>query len=669
MVLVSVIIPTYNRATLLDEAIRSVLTQTFSDYEIIVVDDGSSEDIQSVVSKHNDLRLRYEALPRGGVSKARNHGIQVAQGKYVAFLDSDDLFLPEKLQKQVALFEQRPDAGMIYSAYTTINEQVEPQREQPAPSYANYRQMLVACTIATPTVMVRRDILAKVGGFDESMHLAEDIDLWCRIFRFYPILPMQESLTYVRLHDGGTPRDPEAILTAYMYMLIKTFNADRSIPWLDKRRILARIHYITAADIYSRIDPNSKDPNKYHTYTYYYVKAARYYPFSRMGARILWEHYTRGIRAIGRNLKSFITRAESKRAKEMFSAMQAEIETLKAQLAQAVVPEPHDDVLASDVASDELITQDKVTTSDLERVATWLESQTDSGAYYPIFHAHGFHVLRRHYYLPIPEADDLMYAAQPDRLVGISIDEQAAFTFIDQIVKPTKAEFNAFPITKEETQGETDFYVSNTAFMAVDGNIYYGLVRKLKPRRLIEIGSGFSTLLAATAIRRNIADGDSATELTCIEPYPSDALHQLDSFVHVLPTKVQDVDLDLFTSLEAGDILFIDSSHVLRTGNDVWYEYTQILPRLQSGVLVHVHDISLPKPYPQTYFDRQVFWNEQYLLQVMLAHNPRYEVVWAGNYLFTKYPDEMQAVFQPEYGIMRSVYPSSEPSSFWFRIR
>jgi hypothetical protein len=156
-------------------------------------------------------------------------------------------------------------------------------------------------------------------------------------------------------------------------------------------------------------------------------------------------------------------------------------------------------------------------------------------------------------------------------------------------------------------------------------------------------------------------------ELTIIDPYPSAVLRQgVPNVSRLIEDKIQNVSLGTFTSLASGDILFIDSSHVLREGGDVQFEYCEILPRLAPGVVVHIHDISLPRSYPNVYFDQHLYWNEQYLLQAFLAFNSRFEVIWAGNYTMLKYPDRVCAVF-PEYHVMRETFPSAEPSSFWIR--
>ena len=285
----------------------------------------------------------------------------------------------------------------------------------------------------------------------------------------------------------------------------------------------------------------------------------------------------------------------------------------------------------------------------------------------PLFSRLGYHLLRKSYYLPIPEEGDLIYQTD-SKLVGIEMNENVSFDLIDNVLNRYKNEFLSLPVKKTEDPDE--FYLLNGSFMAVDGNVYYSLIRQLKPKRIIEIGIGMSSLLASAAIRQNAVEEHAETRLTLIDPYPNKALvGGLAEAAELKVKKIQDIELDFFEALEANDILFIDSSHTLRSGGDVWYEYCEILPRLSSGVYIHIHDISLPNPYPKVYFDSELFWNEQYLLQAFLTYNSRFEVVWGGNYLMTKYPEQMRKAFSPEYDLMRKEYPSSEPSSLWMRVR
>lgn len=279
-----------------------------------------------------------------------------------------------------------------------------------------------------------------------------------------------------------------------------------------------------------------------------------------------------------------------------------------------------------------------------------------------------YHILEKHYYLPIPEASDLVYERTSD-LVGIEMNDEAQFLLIEDILNKYKPEFDQFPIYQSESNKSTDFVLINGAFMAIDGNVYYSLVRHLKPKHIVEIGSGNSTLLIQNAIKKNTNEGAEKSKLTCIEPYPPHYLHTLELLPELKVAKVQDIPFSFFESLGANDILFIDSTHALKSGGDVWYEYCEILPRLKSGVYVHIHDISLPKPYPRVYFDKKIYWNEQYLLQAFLTHNSKFEVVWAGNYLLEKYQEKMIKNFRPEYDLMRKTFPSSEPSSLWMKVK
>lgn len=289
----------------------------------------------------------------------------------------------------------------------------------------------------------------------------------------------------------------------------------------------------------------------------------------------------------------------------------------------------------------------------------------DDNLLYNIFYKYGFHFLRKNYYLPIPEESDISYMKQSE-LVGIDMNENLSFNLLTDVIAKYKGEFNEFPINQTDN---LNYYLLNGSFMAIDGNVYYSLIRFLKPKKIVEIGAGYSTLLASKAILKNKEGSEESTQLICIEPYPGDILTNLSGLSKLMVHKVQDIGLDFFESLGPGDILFIDSSHALRSGGDVWWEYCEILPRLASGVYVHIHDISLPKPYPRVYFDNHTYWNEQYLLQAFLTFNSKFEVIWGGNYLMCKYPEKIRAAFLPEYDFMRTSYPSSEPTSFWIKVR
>ena len=287
-----------------------------------------------------------------------------------------------------------------------------------------------------------------------------------------------------------------------------------------------------------------------------------------------------------------------------------------------------------------------------------------------LFYQQGFHLLRTNdYNLPIPAAGDLdeTFWDRESQMIGVDTNEEYALDLLKTVFSRYAPEFRGtFPLRAADRDG---FYLINGTFMAVDAHVYYALIRHFKPQSIVEIGSGRSTQVAAEACDRNLADGGKAPALTAIEPFPPSFLKADNGKARLILDKVQDVDLEVFTSLAAGDILFIDSTHALRSGGDVQFEYCEILPRLKPGVLVHVHDISLPRPYPRVYFERNhVYWNEQYVLQAFLAFNSRFEVIWPGNYMMLRFPALVREVF-PEYDDMRKAFPESEPASFWMRVK
>jgi len=295
-------------------------------------------------------------------------------------------------------------------------------------------------------------------------------------------------------------------------------------------------------------------------------------------------------------------------------------------------------------------------------------ARSDGNPAHDVFSAQGFHLLRKHFYVPVPDEGDLPgeFWDQESSLPGLEIDPDACMQWYRGGPARYLEEFRAtYPIERPQDGG--GFWLLNGGYMAVDAHVYYTLVRHLKPRRIVEIGAGNSTLLSAAACLKNKEETGRETQLTLIEPYPWDIFKDgVAGVSELLMRKVQDVPLEVFESLGEGDILFIDSSHVLRMGNDVQFEYLEVLPRLAPGVYVHVHDISLPRPYPKVYFDNQLYWNEQYLLQAFLALNSAFEISWPSNYLMLKRARQMHETF-PEIARMREHYPSSEPTSFWMR--
>jgi predicted O-methyltransferase YrrM len=294
-------------------------------------------------------------------------------------------------------------------------------------------------------------------------------------------------------------------------------------------------------------------------------------------------------------------------------------------------------------------------------IAPLLRRLAHDPKYFQLWQSHGFHVTPVHYYQPIPETHGLPLSlwSRVSDLPGVDIREEQQKQLLAQIVSKFKDEYTAIP--GGAPTSEFRYYLGNTGFEAVDAEILFGLIRLLKPRRMYEIGSGFSTLLAADALRRNRVDGYSC-RFIAIEPYPSAELEaELPRDVELWRVPVQEVSLDEFESLCERDILFIDSSHVCKIGSDVQFLFLEVLPRIRPGVVVHIHDIFMPVEYPRQWvLDWHRFWNEQYLLQTFLGFNMTFEVLWAGQWMHIKHPDLLAKAF-PSYKADVS------PASFWFQ--
>ncbi|OYU17792.1 MAG: hypothetical protein CFE34_13930 [Rhodobacteraceae bacterium PARR1] len=210
---------------------------------------------------------------------------------------------------------------------------------------------------------------------------------------------------------------------------------------------------------------------------------------------------------------------------------------------------------------------------------------------------------------------------------------------------------------RAETTAETGFYWTNSQFTSIDALGYYGLIASHRPRRIVEIGSGFSTHVASAAIR----DNEIACSLTCIDPEPRTDIEVLPN-VNFLRQYIQNVPpSSVFADLEPGDIVFYDGSHTVKTGSDTVYFYLKLLPYLPRGVIVHAHDVFLPYPRPRsTIAAARISWSEQYLLMAHLHNTARYKVLYPSNYIAQRHPDLTAELLDGRVG------PNG--GSLWFRI-
>jgi len=286
----------------------------------------------------------------------------------------------------------------------------------------------------------------------------------------------------------------------------------------------------------------------------------------------------------------------------------------------------------------------------------------------------GITVTPNHFYWPVPDVADLKAREwRTDSLpVGFELNLDKQVSLVRQLIMRYESELS-FP----DSAPPGEYHYNNGLFETVDAEMAYCLVRHFKPARIIEVGGGFSTRILSAALRANRLAGELDGELTTIEPFPSP---ELKSITNLISKRIQDVDMDLFLSLQSGDILFLDSSHVVSVGSDVVREYLEILPRLAAGVIVHVHDIFFPSDYPRdAVISNFCFWSEQYLLQAFLAFNPHFEVLWSSSAMQRYYPEVLMQNFprwnhsyQKMDRRVRKYLPTLDhdrvwPSSFWMQ--
>ncbi len=268
----------------------------------------------------------------------------------------------------------------------------------------------------------------------------------------------------------------------------------------------------------------------------------------------------------------------------------------------------------------------------------------------------GVFPIRNHYHEPLFDEKQISQPLSEDRkLHGIEWNIKEQLNILDSF--QFNDELKEVPTSKRD---EMTFYINNGSFESGDAEYWYNLIRLKKPKRIFEVGSGYSTLMAAKAIKKNEEEiAGYKCKHICIEPYEMTWLEKIG--MTVIRKKVEDVDKSLFSELGENDILFIDSSHIIRPQGDVLFEYLELLPSLNNGVIVHVHDILFPKDYPDAWVRKEVrLWNEQYLLEAFLTSNRDWEIIGALNFLRHNYYGQLKE---------KSCFltQDSEPGSFYIQ--
>jgi hypothetical protein len=247
-----------------------------------------------------------------------------------------------------------------------------------------------------------------------------------------------------------------------------------------------------------------------------------------------------------------------------------------------------------------------------------------------------------HFYSPVVDPSEIaprtarLWPEKPECL-GIDFGEQRHRDILENVLPRHLPRYDYLEVL-DETPTLDRFFTRNSQFGWLDSRTLFAFLNEWRPRRMIEVGSGYSSLLVADVNRRFLAH---SLDFTCIEPYPREFLKQrIDGITRVLEAKVQDVDPAEFERLEAGDVLFVDSSHVAKTGSDVNHLVFEVFPRLRRGVRIHIHDVFLPAEYPKEWvLEENRSWNEQYVIRALLMHSTAFRVLFGCYYAYLAFPE------------------------------
>ena len=272
-----------------------------------------------------------------------------------------------------------------------------------------------------------------------------------------------------------------------------------------------------------------------------------------------------------------------------------------------------------------------------------------------------------HFYSPVPDLKDLINRkvwSIKSELPGIDFRPDFQLDLINKLGNEFGNECN-WP--ENPTSDKRDFYTNNGGFSYGCASALHTMIRKNKPENVFEIGSGNSSKVIGDALALNHEETGKTSNYVVIDPYPGDTIrHKVNEISLLIEERVELVDKKEFEILKENDILFIDSSHMVKIGSDVNFLYLEILPRLNPGVIVHIHDINIPYEYPKTYSTNpafRMFWTESYLLQAFLTFNSEFEILLGMNFIQTDHMDVFCKAF-PHFDLEKN-WPNS--GSFWIR--
>ena len=263
----------------------------------------------------------------------------------------------------------------------------------------------------------------------------------------------------------------------------------------------------------------------------------------------------------------------------------------------------------------------------------------------------------KNYYEPVFDFDNLKYNLNSKRsLPGVNLNLDNQLNFLEKFKYSDELKQLNFNKKTENT----GFFLENNFFMGGDADIYYQMIRHFKPKNIIEIGSGYSSLVAFEAIDNNLKIDGFKSTLTCVEPYENKWLEK--KGINVIREKIEELEPKMLEKLNNKDILFVDSSHIVKPQGDILKIFLEIFPKLNKGVIIHIHDIFTPRDYPSKWLkEENRFYNEQYLFEAIMDNSLRYNILCSLNYLKNDHYSELKKVCP-------YLNEKCEPSSMYLQV-
>jgi glycosyltransferase involved in cell wall biosynthesis len=650
MTRVSIVITCYNLGLYLEEALASALAQNYEDFEILLIDDGSTDPITHGVLNRLPAHPRLQILRTSnqGVSRARNYAISVASGAYILPLDADDRILPDYLASATAVLDQRPEVGFVGCHYRTFGEHTLEYQ----PGSYSLPELLVENVVPIASVF-RRTCWEQVGGYCADMNGMEDWDLWLGILgQGYVGAVLPNMLFEYRMRANSNisqVREPEVyqrrlqllyerhrrLYDAHVYGVLscKDLLMGKQIAhnaWLEQR---CRMWEDIAQQRLTTIDALSmRNGNAERMHTWWRRQSARW-------QRILNENQSTAGRAIAlasggrrvlrRKLLSYLQkRRQFSRQHGMRTA------TALPQPAQSLsIARPEEQITAqwhSAPQQEQLpVLQENDTVGEIVNLPgetpVIQENDTAGGTVNSAPQLPENAIVLDDFY-PINPIPRYGYGRPfPPKILevleqGLSEYQQTLESF--QPFTHQLLQINRDPNPDQPTEPAW----INGFLPGLDSLTLFGLISALHPRIFLEIGSGNSTRFAAKAKILN----SPQTKIISIDPYPRVEIDRLcDENVR---EPLEAVDLHVFDQLSAGDVLFFDGSHRVFQNSDVTAFFIDILPYLKSGVYIHIHDIVWPLDYPPGWEHR--YYSEQYMLAMILLFGlEHFQIVLPNSYI------------------------------------